>query len=78
MSHERISPTAWLIAYHRTLSDIPLAPEIFHELEKIVAQERSAANAARVDALKSAPGAIVCEFDKIKVIHFGANVMNEK
>lgn len=68
MSHERISPTAWLIAYHRTLSDIPLAPEIFHELEKIVAQERSAANAARVDALRSASGAIVWEA-RFKIIN---------
>lgn len=61
MSHERISPTAWLVAYQRTLSDIPLASEIFHELEKIIGQVRSASDAARVDALKSSSMAMMWE-----------------
>jgi hypothetical protein len=29
--HERISPTAWIVAYCRTLSDIPYSKEIFQE-----------------------------------------------
>ena len=31
--HEAVSPTAWGVAYRRTLSDIPLSKEIFEELE---------------------------------------------
>lgn len=33
-SHERISPTAWTVAYRRTFTDIPYSNEIFVELEK--------------------------------------------
>jgi O-methyltransferase involved in polyketide biosynthesis len=33
--HENISPTAWGVAYRRTLTDIPYSKEIFEELEKI-------------------------------------------
>lgn len=42
-SRERISPTAWRVAYRRTLSDIPLSSEIFDELHKIMNRTRSAA-----------------------------------
>ncbi|MGC0776804.1 MAG: class I SAM-dependent methyltransferase, partial [Candidatus Acidiferrum sp.] len=42
-SYEKISPTAWGVAYRRTLSDIPFSLEIFDELQKIVQQTRSAA-----------------------------------
>jgi O-methyltransferase involved in polyketide biosynthesis len=34
--HERISPTAWGIAYRRTFFDIPHSTEIFHELQRIM------------------------------------------
>lgn len=33
--YERISPTAWSVAYRRTFSDIPYSQEIFEEMEKI-------------------------------------------
>lgn len=33
-SYERISPTAWFVAYQRTLSDIPFSQEIFLELQE--------------------------------------------
>lgn len=33
--HEKIGPTAWMIAYRRTFSDIPYAQEIFDVVEKI-------------------------------------------
>ena len=33
--HEKIGPTAWIIAYRRTFSDIPYAQEIFDVVEKI-------------------------------------------
>ncbi len=33
-TYEKISPTAWLTAYPRIFSDIPLSKEIFIELEK--------------------------------------------
>jgi len=61
LTHERISPTAWLVAYQRTLSDIPLASEIFHELENIIGQVRPDSDAARVDALKSSSMAMMWE-----------------
>ncbi len=35
-NYEKIGPTAWGVAYLRTLSDIKYAPEIFHELEKSI------------------------------------------
>jgi len=53
MSHERISPTAWLVAYQRSQSDIPYASAVFHELEEIVKRTRSAAEMASMEALKS-------------------------
>ncbi|HEY4474350.1 MAG TPA: class I SAM-dependent methyltransferase [Candidatus Paceibacterota bacterium] len=34
-NHEKIGPTAWMIAYRRTFSDIPYAQEIFDVVEKI-------------------------------------------
>jgi len=39
MSNEKVIPTAWLIAYCRTFSDIPFSKEIFHEFEKICADK---------------------------------------
>ena len=36
-AYERISPTAWGIAYRRTFFDIPYSTEIFHELQRIMA-----------------------------------------
>ena len=53
MSYERISPTAWLVAYQRTLSDIPLSVEIFAELQTIVKQTQSASDIESVEKLKS-------------------------
>jgi O-methyltransferase involved in polyketide biosynthesis len=41
-AHERIGPTAWRVAYLRTLSDIPFSSEIFNELQKIMMRTRSA------------------------------------
>lgn len=40
-SYERISPTAWLVTYQRTFSDIPFSQEIFLELQEIIKQTRS-------------------------------------
>jgi O-methyltransferase involved in polyketide biosynthesis len=61
MSNERISPTAWLVAYERSLSNIPLASEVFHELDAIVRETRAAADVAGVDALKVPLSAAVWE-----------------
>ncbi len=36
--YEKIGPTAWGVAYARTLSDIPYAKEVFAEFEKLVNQ----------------------------------------
>jgi len=41
-SYERISPTAWFVAYQRTLSDIPFSQEIFLELQETIELTRSA------------------------------------
>ncbi|MCL5667240.1 MAG: class I SAM-dependent methyltransferase [Patescibacteria group bacterium] len=40
-SHEKISPTAWSVAYGRTFSDVPFSREIFNELD-ILRQKESA------------------------------------
>jgi O-methyltransferase involved in polyketide biosynthesis len=61
MSYERISPTAWLVAYQRALSDIPLSSEIFDELEEIVKQTRTASEIERIEALKSSRMAVMWE-----------------
>lgn len=53
MSYERISPTAWLVAYQRTLSDIPLSGEIFAELQARAKQTQSASDIESLEKLKS-------------------------
>jgi O-methyltransferase involved in polyketide biosynthesis len=50
-SHERISVTAWRVAYRRTLSDIPFSVEVFDELQKIMRRTRSAAELQELDQL---------------------------
>lgn len=50
-SHERISVTAWRVAYRRTLSDIPFSAEIFEEVQKIMRRTRSAAELEQLDQL---------------------------
>jgi O-methyltransferase involved in polyketide biosynthesis len=47
MANERVIPTAWLIAYCRTFTDIPFSIELFEEMER-----------ARVDAHETIPDAI--------------------
>src|SRR5579859_6377564 len=61
MIHERISPTAWLVAYQRTLSDIPLSAEIFYELQAIMQQTHSQEEIAQIEALKSSTMAVMWE-----------------
>jgi len=51
VSHERVSVTAWRVAYRRTLSDIPFSSEIFDELQKIMRRTRSAAELQELDQL---------------------------
>lgn len=50
-SYERISVTAWRVAYRRTLSDIPFSAEIFDEVQKIMRRTRSAAELEQLDQL---------------------------
>ena len=50
-SHERVSVTAWRVAYRRTLSDIPFSVEIFDELQKIMRRTRSAAELQELDQI---------------------------
>ena len=50
-SHERISPTAWSLAYRRSLTDIPYSSGIFEELRKILRRTRSAAEIQELDEL---------------------------
>jgi len=68
MSHERISPTAWLVAYQRTLSDIPLSSEIFNELEIIIGQTRSDSDVTRIDTLKFPQMAVIWE-SRFKIVN---------
>ena len=77
MSHERISPTAWLVAYERTFSDIPLSAEIFQELEKIIGQTPSNPDIARIDALKSAQIAVFWEA-RFKIVNHTLNMQQAK
>ena len=50
-SQERVSLTAWRVAYRRTLSDIPFSSEIFDELQKIMRRTRSAAELQELEQL---------------------------
>jgi len=50
-SHERVSVTAWRVAYRRTLSDIPFSVEVFDELQKIMRRTRSAAELRELDQI---------------------------
>jgi O-methyltransferase involved in polyketide biosynthesis len=68
MSHEHISPTAWLIAYERTLSDIPLSSEIFREIEKIIGPGQTSFDVAGIDALKVPQMAVTWE-SRFKIIN---------
>lgn len=52
--HEKISPTAWGVAYRRTLSDIPYSKEVFDELQEIVRRTRSAEELAALESLRYA------------------------
>jgi O-methyltransferase involved in polyketide biosynthesis len=51
-SYERISPTAWGVAYRRTFTDIPYSAEIFEELQEIMKRTKSAAELEQLDSLK--------------------------
>ena len=68
MSHERISPTAWLVAYQRSLSDIPLASEVLIELEKIVKQTRTISEIESMEALKLPKMAVMWE-SRFKIVN---------
>ncbi len=68
MSHERISPTAWLVAYQRALADIPFAAEIFQELDGIIRQTRTASEIDGVETLKSSQSAVLWEA-RFKVVN---------
>jgi O-methyltransferase involved in polyketide biosynthesis len=61
MTHERISPTAWLVAYQRTFSDIPFSNEIFHELHQIIQQTRTAPETDSVEAPKASLMGLIWE-----------------
>ena len=50
-SRERVSVTAWRVAYRRTLSDIPFSSEIFDELQKIMQRTRSVAELQELEQL---------------------------
>lgn len=50
-SHERVSVTAWRVAYRRTLSDIPFSVEVFDELQKIMRRTRSVSELRELDQL---------------------------
>ena len=51
-SYERISPTAWGVAYRRTFTDIPYSTEIFDELQEIMKRTKSAAELEQLESLK--------------------------
>jgi O-methyltransferase involved in polyketide biosynthesis len=51
-SYERISPTAWGVAYRRTFTDIPYSVEIFEELQEIMKRTKSAAELEQLESLK--------------------------
>jgi O-methyltransferase involved in polyketide biosynthesis len=67
-SYERISPTAWLTAYQRTLSDIPLSQEIFRELEEAIKQTQYAAEDSRVRELRH-PGTGFIWESRFKIVN---------
>jgi len=67
-AYERISPTAWLTAYQRTLSDIPLSNEMFRELQEIIKQTRSAAEVQELEKLKRPETSFIWE-SRFKIVN---------
>ena len=49
--HERISPTAWIVARQRTLTDIPYSRDVFDELQTIMKATRSAEEMKKMEDL---------------------------
>jgi O-methyltransferase involved in polyketide biosynthesis len=66
-AYERISPTAWLTAYQRTLSDIPLANEMYRELQEIIRQTRSPAEVQELEKLRRPETSFVWE-SRFKIV----------
>jgi O-methyltransferase involved in polyketide biosynthesis len=69
VTHERISPTAWLVAYQRSITDIPLAPEVYQELENVIQERRESPESKGIDALKSTPLTIMWEA-RFKIVNY--------
>ncbi len=67
-AYVRISPTAWLVAYQRTLSDIPLSKEIFDELAEIAKQTWPASKIEELERLKN-PGMPVIWEARYKLVN---------
>jgi len=49
--HERISPTAWIVARQRTFTDIPYSREVFDELQAVMKTTRTAEEMKKLEAL---------------------------
>jgi len=54
-STEKIGPTAWMVAYRRTFTDIPLCNEIFNELESLRINSGEPEVAAELQRPETAP-----------------------
>lgn len=50
-SHERISPTAWIVARQRTFTDIPYSQEVFDGLQAIMRTTWSAEEMEKLESL---------------------------
>jgi len=67
-SYEKISPTAWLIAYERALSDIPLSKEIFRELEEVIKQSQYASEYSAIEELRNPRASFIWE-SRYKIVN---------
>jgi O-methyltransferase involved in polyketide biosynthesis len=60
-AYDKISPTAWGVAYRRTLAEIPFSKEIFDELDKIMRRSYSAEELQEFEVLKHPEAAPIIE-----------------
>ena len=67
--YEKISPTAWLTAYQRTLSDIPLSEEIFRELEEVIKHTESGGESLGIEELIRPRMSFIWE-SRFKIVNF--------
>ncbi len=68
IEHERISPTAWVVARLRTFTDIPYSQEVFEALQAIVRTTQSAAEIEKLEGMIEPETAVFMEA-RVKLVN---------